>query len=101
MVWYVYTATSFVTCIFIRSCSPVVNTVQVLHNNYEITCCHNNADKMAGRGKTQKHGTITVHSPELCDEIFGHSRTDAVRSKVNRTCLLLVYRYTRALIALD
>ena len=46
--------------------------------------------KMAGRGRTQKHGTITVHSPELCDEIFGHSHKDAVRSKVNHVFCLRI-----------
>ena len=43
--------------------------------------CHNNdMSKMADGGR--QHGTITVHSPELCDMIFGPSREDTVRSKV-------------------
>lgn len=42
--------------------------------------CHSDVVKMAER--EIQHGIIAVHSPELCDEIFGLSREDTVRSKV-------------------
>ena len=45
---------------------------------------------MAAAGQ-RVHGTITVHSPELCDEIFAPSREDTVRRKVKYAILLLSF----------